>query len=139
MPFVVTSCAFKIHRASGPGRSQPHRVFRTCIIIYACAQLIDEFGHATRSVTVQFLALERSRFRKIALFFQAHVVLKPLVSLIGRLVACSARISVDTQTHRQTDKPTTVTLAVHARRGLTRPSVQGMRAHGVDVYNMRSS
>ena len=35
--------------------------------------------------------------------FQARVVLKPLVSLIGRLVAC---ISVDTQT----DKPTTVAL-----------------------------
>ena len=31
--------------------------------------------------------------------------------------ACSARISVDTQT--ETDKPSTVTLAAHARRGLT--------------------
>ena len=40
--------------------------------------------------------------------FQARVVLKPLVSLIGRPVACSARISVDTQT--------TVTVAVHACR-----------------------
>ena len=50
--------------------------------------------------------------------FQARIVLKPLVSLIGRLIACSARISVDTQTDRQTDKPTTVTLAAHARRGL---------------------
>ena len=29
MPLVVTSCAFKIHRASGPGRGQPHRAFRT--------------------------------------------------------------------------------------------------------------
>ena len=51
--------------------------------------------------------------------FQVRVVLKPLVSLIGHLVACSARISVDTHTHthtrRQTDKPT---LAAHARRGL---------------------
>ena len=44
------------------------------------------------------------------IIFQARVVLKPLVSLIGSLVACSARISIDTQT----DKPTTVTLAVHA-------------------------
>ena len=33
--------------------------------------------------------------------FQAGVVLKPLVSLMGHLVACSARISVGT--HRQTD------------------------------------
>ena len=36
---------------------------------------------------------------------------------MGRLVA---RISVDTQTV-QTDRTTTVTLAAHARRGLTRP------------------
>ena len=36
--------------------------------------------------------------------FHARVVLKPLVLVIGRLVACSARISVDTHTHRQTDK-----------------------------------
>ena len=50
--------------------------------------------------------------------FQARVVLKPLISLIGRLVACSARINVDTQAGRQTDKPTTVSLAAHARRGL---------------------
>ena len=48
--------------------------------------------------------------------FQAPVVLNPLVSLMGRLVACSAGISVDT--HTQTDKPTTVTLVAHARRGL---------------------
>ena len=47
---------------------------------------------------------------------QARVVLKPLVSLIGRLVACSARISVDTQT--QIDRTTSVTLVAHARRGL---------------------
>ena len=38
----------------------------------------------------------------------------PLVSLIGHLIACSTRISVN----RQTDRTTTVTLAVHARRGL---------------------
>ena len=34
--------------------------------------------------------------------------------LISRLVACSARIFADRQTHRTT----TVTLAAHARRGL---------------------
>ena len=43
------------------------------------------------------------RFRKITVFFQAQVVLKQLVSLIGCLVACSARTSVDTHTHRQTN------------------------------------
>ena len=56
-------------------------------------------------------------FHACAFIFQVGVVLKPLVSFIGRLVACSARISVDTHTHthththRQTDKPSTVTLA----------------------------
>ena len=51
-------------------------------------------------------------------------VLNPLVSLMGRLVACSARISVDRQTdslqyiHRETERLYTVTLTAHARRGL---------------------
>ena len=48
-----------------------------------------------------FISLERSHFsRKSPFIFQARIVLKPLVSLLGRLVACSARISVDTQTER---------------------------------------
>ena len=51
---------------------------------------------------------------KSLIYFQAHIVLKPLVSLITHLIASSARISVDTQTH----KPTTVTLAAHAHRRL---------------------
>ena len=38
--------------------------------------------------------------------FHALVALKLLVSLISRLVACSARIVVDTQTNRQTDRQT---------------------------------
>ena len=54
--------------------------------------------------------------------FHALVALKLLVSLISRLVACSARIVVDRQTdkqtNRQTHRPSTVTLAAHARRGL---------------------
>ena len=56
------------------------------------------------------------------IIFLALVALMLLVSLISRLVACSARIVVDrhtdTQTHRQTHRTTTVTLAAHARRGL---------------------
>ena len=48
------------------------------------------------------------------ILFLALVALKLLVSLISRLVACSARIVADKQTHRTT----TVTLAAHARRGL---------------------
>ena len=54
------------------------------------------------------------------IIFHALVALKLLVSLISRLVACSARIVVDRQTNKQTHGPTTVTLAAHARRGLTR-------------------
>ena len=54
--------------------------------------------------------------------FLTLVALKLLVSLISRLVACSARIVVDKQTHRETDRQTyrttTVILAAHARRGL---------------------
>ena len=46
--------------------------------------------------------------------FPALVALKLLVSLISHLVAGSARIVVDRQTHR----PSTVTLAAHVRRGL---------------------
>ena len=49
--------------------------------------------------------------------FQAHIVLKLSVSLIGHPVACSARISTDKQTNRQTN-PSTVTLAAHTHRGL---------------------
>ena len=60
--------------------------------------------------------LELGRSSKIChIIFQARVALKPLVSLISHLVACSSRISID----RQTDRPITVTLAAHARRGLT--------------------
>ena len=36
---------------------------------------------------------------------------------LGRLVACSAKIVADTQTHTHIRRPT-VTLAAHARRGL---------------------
>ena len=52
--------------------------------------------------------------------FQARVVLNPLVSLMGRREPCSARIAADRETdgHTETHRPSTVTLAAHARRGL---------------------
>ena len=51
------------------------------------------------------ISLERSRFSKIAtLFFPALVALNLLVSLISRLVACSARIVGDKQTNRHTER-----------------------------------
>ena len=52
--------------------------------------------------------------------FLAHVPLKLLVSLISRLIACSARIVVDRPTDKQTHRTTTVILAAHAHRGLKR-------------------
>ena len=49
MPFVVTSCAFKIHRESGRGRGKP-----VLICILAC------------SLAFHAVTLERSMFMKIA-------------------------------------------------------------------------
>ena len=63
--------------------------------------LIDGLGRATWSLT---MPVTLSRTPSLQL----------LVSLISCVVACSARIETDRQTHR----PSTVTLAAHARRGL---------------------
>ena len=52
------------------------------------------------------------------------MVLSLLVSLIGRLVARSGRKRGNRQTDRQNDKPSTVTLAAHARRGLITSAIQ---------------
>ena len=75
--------------------------------------LIMHIGHISRTQSFQ---------QNRHINFPALVALKLLVSLISRLVACSARIVVDRQTDRQADRqthrPTTVTLAAHARRGL---------------------
>ena len=56
--------------------------------------------------------------------FQALVALAPLVSLMSWLGPCRERISGDThtQTDTQTYKPSTVTLAAHARQGLIKHS-----------------
>ena len=70
-------------------RAKPEPVLIMHIGFFACCHAIS---------------LERSRFSKIAtLFFLALVALKLLVSLISRLVACSARIVVDTHIHTHTD------------------------------------
>ena len=89
MPFVVTSSAPKVHRASGSGRGA-----------YWLFRLFSR--HISRTQSFQ----ENHPFS-----FQVRVALKALVSLIDRLVACSVRISVD----RHTDK---VTLDAHAPRRL---------------------
>ena len=61
MPFVVTLCAFKIHRARGRGRCKP-----VLICILAC------------SLGFHAITLERSILTKIALF---SVALNPIISL----------------------------------------------------------
>ena len=66
------------------------------------------------------ISLERLFQQNRHIIFLVLVALKLLVSLISRLVACSARIVVDTHTDRQTDTQNDYCnpLAAHARRGL---------------------
>ena len=61
----------------------------------------------------------RKHFKEKSLFkFHARIVLKSLILLFVRLIARGARIGKKhTQTHRHTDRTSTVILA-HARRGL---------------------
>ena len=74
----------------------------------------------------QFLLPERSRFSQIGhIIFRAVVALKTSVPFTCRFIACSSRIKV-CQTDTQTDRPSTVTLAAHARRGLI---IQGSIRH----------
>ena len=67
------------------------------------------------------------------IIFLALVALKLLVSLISRLVACSARIVVDRQTHRTT----TVTLAAHARRGLIITLCVSLSQRAIEKFKMK--
>ena len=49
----------------------------------------------------------------------ANLTLNTMASFVILLIACTARIAcADRQTYRHTHETTTVTLAVHARRGL---------------------
>ena len=90
-------------------RAKPKAVLIMHIGFLACFHAI----HISRTQSFQ---------RNRHILFLALVTLKLLVSLISRLVACSARIVADKQTDRQTDRQTyrttTVTLAAYARRGL---------------------
>ena len=82
MPSIVTSCAFKIHRASGHGRGKP-----VLIGILAC------------SLAFHAITLEHSSYTKITPFKnEASVAMSPLVSLFCCLVARSRR-----KRGRQTD------------------------------------
>ena len=61
------------------------------------------------------------------------MALNPLVSVIGRLVACSGRKRGNRQTDGMT-KTTTVTLAAHARPGLTSLAAHARR--GLIIQNV---
>ena len=65
----------------------------------------------------------RQFYEKLHLNIAANLTLNKMVSFIILLIARTARIAcqdrqTDRQTDRQNDKPSTVTLAAHARRGL---------------------
>ena len=84
MSFIVTSCAFKIHRVSGPGRGKP-----VLLCILAC------------SLGFHAITLERSTSTKIAIFKnQASVEMNLLVSLFCCLVARGGRKHGNRHIHR---------------------------------------
>ena len=75
------------------------RLFHESIFEFSSRFII----HVTRGSSIH-LSLERRSIRNNATFVKQPVALKLLVSLDGRRIACSAG-------DRQTDKPSTVTLA----------------------------
>ena len=68
-----------------------------------------------------FLLPGRSSFSQIGhIIFRALVALKTSVPFVCRFVSCSSRIKVN----RQTDRPSTVTLAAHALRGIIKETAE---------------
>ena len=81
----------------------------------------------------QFVALERSRFRK-----NRSIKLILITRLLRRIVCGTNKLSRSELEHGQTDKqtnPTSVTLAAHARRGLI---MCGSAASGVVSFTVIS-
>ena len=94
--FIRPRCA---ERAK-PGRGKPELIMNIIFFVWFHA-ISPEHSGFSKITTLFFIALK--------------LYMSLLVSLISRLVACSARIVVDRQTDIQTHRTTTVTLAVHAR------------------------
>ena len=93
-------------------RSMPMRVHRACAgfgqKLYACALfIIDGLGHATWSLNMPVSRSGTAPFwRNRHIIFPALVALEPLLSLMSRFCACSARISGDRHTHTHTHTDT---------------------------------
>ena len=98
------------------------RLFRQTTHIRACA--MDRSRRLFRLFSRHISGTQLFRENR-HIVIHLLVVHNPLVPLIGRLVACSARTRADRQTDTQTDRTTTITLAAHARRGL-KTAVEGI-------------
>ena len=99
MPVVVTSCSFKRYTDISPHISNAYNIrMRTANWwVGPCNSVRD---HARVSL-LDAVVTAMSFF-----FVQARIVLQPLVSLIGYLVACSAWIAADRQTDSRTHTQT---------------------------------
>ena len=91
-------------------------------------QVLDHYAYWLFSLFSRHISRTQSFQQNRHIIFPALVALNLLVSLINRLVACSARIIADKQTDKQTHRTTTVTLATHVRRGLIMGSIPKMLA-----------
>ena len=85
--------------------------------VYACAHNYCGLGHATCQRQCRFLDLERRRFSKIAILVSSACFAKA-VGIAHKLRRCLQCENRDRQTDRLMHRPSTVTLAAHARRGL---------------------
>ena len=97
------------------GRGESDSRYGRAFVVTSCASArqADRSGaimHIGFFACFHGISLERSRFSLFS--FQARVVLNPLVSLMGRLEPCSARIAAGTDRRN-----TPSTLDAHARRG----------------------
>ena len=124
--FTHTMCSLKCNTLGA--------YYISCVLCqYACTVRargsVGNYTHAQRNVVLEdtgFAIRNGAFLAKSPHYFSSAYCARAVLSFITRFGACSARISGDTHTHTQTHRTTTVTLAAHARRGLTRvtpPSV----------------
>ena len=120
---------------------------RTRIKVYARTRIVHKctctriiVRRQTKIADFSAVSKKRSIFAVLRKTLHLKPCPRPLVSLFGLLVAWGRHRQTDTHTH--TDKPSTITLAAHARRGLIRtlfcPSgVHTRGAHIIYLYCQR--